>query len=250
LSLRLHIEAAARTDRGKLRFTNEDRFALAEELGFFAVADGMGGQPSGDVAATMAVEAVRRFLADPEATWPPGIDRGTTRLVAAVKAANQEIHDAGRGAASGPRMGTTFVGALFEGEGVCLAHVGDSRAYRFREGALSLLTDDHTVMGDEIWKGTPIDVAEKMPFKDVLTRAVGIHARVEVTARFEKVLASDLFLLCSDGLSKPVERQEIAAILAEAGDLAATAERLVARANERGGPDNITCVLVRARVIA
>jgi PPM family protein phosphatase len=244
---RVLIESSARTDCGKLRFKNEDRFAVSEELGLFAVADGMGGHPSGDVAAAMALDAVHRFLADPHATWPPETDAATLPLVAAVKAANQELHKAGKAYEHAQRMGTTFVGALFDGAGVCIAHVGDSRCYRFRDGALALLTEDHTVLADELWKGTPLDVALKMPFKGVLTRAVGIHARVDVSARFENVLPGDLFLLCSDGLSKPVERGEITAILAEAGDLGASAERLIARANDRGGHDNITAVLIRTR---
>jgi PPM family protein phosphatase len=246
LSRMLHIESAGCTHPGKQRIKNEDRFLLDEGLGLFAVADGIGGHPHGDVAAEMALDAVRRYLADPDATWPPDTDRGTLRLAAAVKAANQEIHATVQAEPFGRRMGTTFAGALFEEAGAGIVHAGDSRCYRFRDGVLTRLTDDHTFLNEQLQKGVPREIAEAVPFGDVLTRAVGIHERLDVTARFEPVLPGDLFLLCTDGLSKPVEREEIAAILAEAGDLGAAAERLVLRANDRGGPDNVTVVLARA----
>jgi PPM family protein phosphatase len=247
LSRRLHIEAAGRTDAGRVRKRNDDAFALHDDLDLYMIADGIGGQPDGNVAATTALEIVRSYLADPDSTWPPDATATTDRFSAAVMAANHAIHSTRAGEPPPNRMGTTFAGVLFDEGRACIAHVGDSRVYRFRDGALGLLTEDHTWIAHMLGKGTPIDVAEQVPFKHALMRTVGIEERVKVSTRFERVLDGDLFLLCSDGLSKPVERAEIATILAEAGDLPATVDRLIDRTNERGGPDNVTAVLVRVR---
>jgi PPM family protein phosphatase len=250
LSRSLRIESAGCTDVGRFRQRNEDAFALDDDLGLYMVADGIGGHPNGDVAATTALRAVHRFIADPDTTWPPGITLATLamdRLAVGVKAANQEIYEACAGQELALRMGTTFLGVLFDDRGMSMAYVGDSRCYRFRDGALEQLSEDHTLLSDLIWRGTPFDVASQHPLKNTLTRAVGIEESVKVSARFEPVRSGDLLLLCTDGLSRPVERQEIADILAEGGELSAIAESLVSRANDRGGPDNITAVLLRAR---
>lgn len=245
MSRPIHIESAGRTHVGRRRTDNEDRFAVLDALGLYLVADGTGGHPRGDMAAKLAISSVSAFFEDPSSTWPPGIDASAMRLVAGIKVANEEIRRVATRCLGERPMGATFAGIHVKEDGLCIAHVGNSRCYRFRDRELHQLTEDHTLLHDLLWAGVPLDMAEARPNKHALTRVLGVARSVEVTARYEANKPGDIVLLCTDGLTRVVENNEIAGILAFGGNLDAMAARLIVRANDNGGPDNVTCVLVR-----
>lgn len=241
---------AGATDQGRERKANEDRFGVFPEVGLAVVADGMGGAAAGDVAAQMAVELVGEALVDPDVTWPSGMARpvamGLPRLVAAIERANHCIHGAALRTPAWRGMGTTIVAALASGDRIALAHVGDSRIYRLRGRRLELMTEDHSLFNVCVRAGlADPDHPEQFARRNMITRALGIEPVVEVEARLVDVVPGDTLLLCSDGLTGPVAQCELATILLHHANLDEAADQLVARANELGGPDNITAVLIR-----
>ncbi|XXT96748.1 Stp1/IreP family PP2C-type Ser/Thr phosphatase [Sorangium sp. So ce834] len=245
---------AGETNVGRKRNHNEDNFGIMVEYGLFMVADGMGGHASGEVASKMAVDAMQDFFAqtqdDPERTWPYKMDRSKgyeeNRLITGIKLANLRIYETAQREAKKRGMGTTFVGIFTANDGVYVAHVGDSRVYRFREGRLEMLTEDHSLLNDYIKmkRLTPEEIAN-FPHKNVIVRALGMKDTVKVDTRFEVPQLNDLYVLCSDGLSGPVSDSEMAQILTDHQDIQVATSKLIERANENGGPDNVTCVLVR-----
>ena len=248
------IEVAGETNVGRKRNHNEDNFAIMADFGLFLVADGMGGHASGEVASKMAVESLQEFFAqtaeDPERTWPYKMDRSKgyeeNRLITGIKLANLRIYEAAQREAKKRGMGTTFVGLFTANDGVYVAHVGDSRVYRFRDGKLEMLTEDHSLLNDYIKmkRLSPEEIAN-FPHKNVIVRALGMKDTVKVDTRFEIPQLGDTYLLCSDGLSGPVPHEEMIEILGAHHDLKTASAKLIERANEHGGPDNVTCVLVR-----
>ncbi|MCC6558521.1 MAG: Stp1/IreP family PP2C-type Ser/Thr phosphatase [Polyangiaceae bacterium] len=248
------IEVAGETNVGRKRNHNEDNFGILVEYGLFMVADGMGGHASGEVASKMAVDAMQEFFAqtqdDPERTWPYKMDRSKgyeeNRLITGIKLANLRIYETAQREARKRGMGTTFVAIFTANDGVYVAHVGDSRVYRFRDNKLEMLTEDHSLLNDYIKmkRLTPEEIAS-FPHKNVIVRALGMKDTVKVDTRFEVPQLNDLYLLCSDGLSGPVSDAEMADILGKHGDIQIATSKLIERANENGGPDNVTCVLVR-----
>ncbi|HTJ83669.1 MAG TPA: Stp1/IreP family PP2C-type Ser/Thr phosphatase [Polyangiaceae bacterium] len=250
----LRIEVAGETNVGMKRTHNEDNFSILEDSGLYVVADGMGGHASGEVASKMAVDSLKEFFAatsqDPERTWPYKMDRSKgyeeNRLITGIKLANLRIYETGQREAKKRNMGTTLVSIFTANDGVYVAHVGDSRVYRFRAGKLEQLTDDHSLLNDYIkMKRLTEEEIANFPHKNVIVRALGMKDTVKVDTRFEVPQPNDTFLLCSDGLSGPVSDPEIADTLGKYADLKTAAAKLIERANENGGPDNVTCVLVR-----
>src|SRR5512138_3427926 len=256
----MRLTYAGTSDVGRKRTHNEDAYLLLPEENLYCVADGMGGHASGEVAAHIAVEEMAEFFRltgrDDEATWPYRMDAALTydqnRLVTSVKLANLRIFER---AASDQRlkgMGTTIVAASFPkgGRAVLVGHVGDSRAYLWRRGALRQLTEDHSLLND--YKKTRALTPEEIqafPHKNVIVRALGMRDVVDVDLRREPVEDGDILLLCSDGLSGMVPDPRIAEILrGHPGDLKRAAQALVDEANAAGGTDNVTCVLVQARL--
>ncbi|XXR56919.1 Stp1/IreP family PP2C-type Ser/Thr phosphatase [Sorangium sp. So ce385] len=245
---------AGETNVGRKRNHNEDNFGIMVEYGLFMVADGMGGHASGEVASKMAVDAMQDFFAqtqdDPERTWPYKMDRSKgyeeNRLITGIKLANLRIYETAQREAKKRGMGTTFVGIFTANDGVYVAHVGDSRVYRFRDGRLEMLTEDHSLLNDYIKmkRLTPEEIAN-FPHKNVIVRALGMKDTVKVDTRFEVPQLNDLYVLCSDGLSGPVSDSEMTQILTDHQDIQVATSKLIERANENGGPDNVTCVLVR-----
>jgi protein phosphatase len=246
------IDVAGQTHPGMKRTQNEDSLLLLPERGLLCVADGMGGHNSGEVASRVAVEEMAAFFErtgrDEEATWPHRMDDRKTyeenRLVTAVRLANRTIYERAQSEVRLKGMGTTLV-ALSLSRGVAwIAHVGDSRVYLLREGALSLLTEDHSLLNDYIKakRLTPEEI-ERFPHKNVIVRALGMREDVEVDTRREIPRRGDLFLLCSDGLSGMLSDDEIAAILKQPTDVDQGCSRLIAAANAAGGIDNVTVVL-------
>jgi protein phosphatase len=252
---RLRIQAVALTDAGLVRANNEDAFVVAPDIGLFAVADGMGGAAAGEVAARMAIEAVRATIEDPEVTWPGGSgsrpcpEPGAPLLVAAVERANARVHNAAKADRAKAGMGTTFTGLLFFEGGTAVAHVGDSRAWRLRDGVLEALTTDHTLTREAIDAGemTP-DEARTSKLRHVISRAVGAHEEVRVDGATIDARAGDLFLLATDGLHGVVGEDDITAALQCIDDLALTevAEELFDAAFDAGAPDNVTLVGCRS----
>jgi len=250
----LRIELAGKTDVGKKRNHNEDNFSIIEESGLYIVADGMGGHASGEVASQMAVDAMKEFFLstanDPERTWPYKMDRSKgyeeNRLITGIKLANLRIYETAQRDAGKRGMGTTIVTMFAVEDGVYIAHVGDSRGYRVRDGKIEQLTEDHSLLNDYIKmkRLTPEEIAN-FPHKNVIVRALGMKDTVKVDTRFESPRANDTYLLCSDGLSGPVTDPDMLDIVVNAPDLESAASRLIARANENGGPDNITVILAR-----
>ncbi|EYF06267.1 Stp1/IreP family PP2C-type Ser/Thr phosphatase [Chondromyces apiculatus] len=248
------IEVAGETNVGRKRNHNEDNFGILVEYGLFMVADGMGGHASGEVASKMAVDSMQEFFAatqeDPERTWPYKMDRTKgyeeNRLITGIKLANLRIYETAQREARKRGMGTTFVGIFTANDGIYIAHVGDSRVYRFRDGNLEMLTEDHSLLNDYIKmkRLTPEEIAN-FPHKNVIVRALGMKDTVKVDTRFETPKLNDVYLLCSDGLSGPVSDEEIAEILGKYSDIQTATSKLIERANENGGPDNVTSVLVR-----
>jgi protein phosphatase len=228
-------DSAGRTDPGRVRRRNEDTFVLDPPL--FAVADGMGGAQAGEVASRLAAAAFREYH-DADGLPPD------ERLQAIIQEANRRIYDRARSDSDASGMGTTVTAALLTRGRVVLGHVGDSRAYRIRDGELEQLTDDHSLVGDLMRSGrlTP-EEAEAHPQRSVITRALGTDPEVEIDAQSVDVRPGDLFLLCSDGLTTMVGDEDILGILAAAPTLDDAARELVRAANTGGGEDNVTVVL-------
>ena len=231
------VEQYSLTDVGRQRNANED--ALFEsDAGLFAVADGMGGARAGEVAAKAAVEEI--------AALERGEGAGESELAAVVEQANRRIHELSRGDESLAGMGTTMT-TLAVGEGeVAIAHVGDSRAYRLRDGELERLTHDHSLVDEMVRAGrlTP-EEAEIHPQRSIITRALGPEPQVEVERMTYPARSGDVYLICSDGLTTMVPEDGVAAILRSRSSLRQAAVELVRAANEAGGRDNITVVLFR-----
>ena len=228
--------AAGVSDTGRRRLRNEDAFVC--EPPFFAVADGMGGARAGEIAARLAASAL-------EESAPAA--RGQEGVVALIVDANRRIWERAVSDPATAGMGTTVTAALVDPDtgAVAIGHVGDSRAYRLRTGALEQLTTDHSLVAELVESGvlTP-EEAERHPQRSAITRALGTEPSVEVEAFTVAGAAGDVFLLCSDGLSTMLGDDEVVSAIEGAGrDPAAAAEALVAAANARGGEDNITVVL-------
>jgi protein phosphatase len=236
------LRAAASTHVGRRRRMNEDRYALAPDLGLYLVADGMGGHTAGQVASEMAAEAALRAVR----TLQGASASLAEKLRYAVTSANREIYQAGRQQPELAGMGTTLVSVLVLEGRAALAHVGDSRAYLVRGGRIRQLTDDHSVVG-ELLRRREIseDAAREHPHRHVLTRALGVRPVVEPDLAELSPEPDDVFVLCSDGLTLHVADHEIAEHVVGAEDPDACVETLVDLANARGGDDNITVLVLR-----
>jgi protein phosphatase len=218
------------------------------------VADGMGGHASGEVASRMAVDTLREFFLntadDPERTWPYKMDRSKAyeenRLITGIKLANLRIYETAQRDIRKRGMGTTIVAIFTVEDGLYVANVGDSRVYLIRDGVIEQLTEDHSLLNDYIKmkRLTPEEIAN-FPHKNVIVRALGMKETVKVDTRFHSPRADDTILLCSDGLSGPVSDEQMLEVVMQAPDLKTAARNLIDKANENGGPDNITCVLTR-----
>jgi protein phosphatase len=248
----LKVRFSGDTHVGRKRGHNEDNFHLPGPDRLALVADGMGGHASGEVASRLAVDTVvdyfRSTAAEPEVTWPFKIDHGlrhsTNRLVIGIKLANAKIWEAAQVNPAQHGMGTTLVATLFLEGRVVIAHVGDSRVYRLREGSLAQLTDDHSLLNDYMkLKHLRADEVSNFPQKNVIVRALGMKESVQVDLFVDQPRAGDLYLLCSDGLSGMVADEELSEILLREGDLDAAVQKLIESANEHGGTDNITVLL-------
>jgi protein phosphatase len=232
---------AASTDVGLRRSDNEDRFGLVPELGLYLVADGMGGHSGGEVASQLAVEAAMEAVRALEG----GTVSLTEKLRQAVEVANRRIHSTAQARRELAGMGTTLVAMLATSQRVALAHVGDSRAYLVRSERIRCLTDDHSLVG-ELLRRQEIDedTAREHPHRHVLTRAIGVRRSVQPDLAELTPVPGDLFVMCSDGLTTHVRDEEIAGVVSSASDPQEACDALVECANDRGGEDNITVVVI------
>ena len=230
-------DSVGKTDPGRVRRRNEDAFVVDPPL--FAVADGMGGAQAGEVASRLAAAAFREYREADELA-------PEERVQAIIKEANRRIYDRARADSQVSGMGTTVTAALLTDGRVVIGHVGDSRAYRIRDGRLEQLTEDHSLVADLMRSGrlTP-EEAEGHPQRSVITRALGTDPDVDVDTLVIEAEAGDLFLLCSDGLSTMVSDAKVLETVERAGSLDDAARNLVRAANSGGGEDNVTVVLFR-----
>ncbi|HKU37336.1 MAG TPA: Stp1/IreP family PP2C-type Ser/Thr phosphatase [Polyangiales bacterium] len=248
------IIAAGTSDVGRKRTHNEDYFALVESEHLYLVADGMGGHSSGEVASQLAINTMSEFFqatsADPEATWPYKMDKTRgyeeNRLVTGIKLANRRIYEAAQREQRLHGMGTTIVALLCVHDACLIGHVGDSRVYRVRGNSVEQLTEDHSLLNDYMkMKSMTQEEVENFPHKNVIVRALGMKETVKVDAILDTPQPGDVYVLCSDGLSGQVSPEEMRDAVLRNKDLKAASQALIDRANEAGGPDNITVLLCR-----
>ena len=253
--MRMEIKAYGLTHVGRQRQHNEDSYLVADEAKLFLVADGMGGHAAGEIASRIAVDSISEFILhtkEDDGTWPHAYDehfkRSTNRLMAAVRLANTRVLEAMRKDARLRGMGTTVVACLADGETMSVAHVGDSRAYMIRNNQLQRITNDHSWVFEQVQAGMLTEAeAEKHPLRNVITRALGGALQVTPDASEIEVKEGDVFLLCSDGLTGMVPEDEILKVVTQSNDdLEKACQKLIEEANERGGLDNVTAILVKA----
>jgi serine/threonine protein phosphatase PrpC len=229
------VDEVARTDPGRQRHANEDAYYARAPV--FAVADGMGGAQAGEVASKIAADAFEERTDDgsPE-----------QQLARVAREANRRIFELSQEDSSRSGMGTTLTGALVSDDEVSIVHVGDSRAYLYRDGELRQLTRDHSLVEELRRQGRlTTEEAEEHPQRSIITRALGPERNVEIDVHTHQARSGDLYLLCSDGLTSMVREERMREIVEDSGSLRIAAERLVAEANDMGGRDNITVVMFR-----
>lgn len=247
--------ASGLSDVGLQREHNEDSFLVLPEYELFVVADGMGGHRAGDVASRMAVDAIADFFhstATEDVTWPFHLDTSLSeaenRLLTSIRIANRQIFERGAKSRELRGMGTTVVGAVFsprEGR-MYIGHVGDSRCYRIRAGELRLLTRDHSLINDYLLAMPELSAEQQAEVpKNVITRALGMQDQVVVDLQADDAKPGDTYVLCSDGLSGMLTNEELLEIVSSSDDVDEACEMLVQRANDNGGEDNITAIVVR-----
>ncbi len=250
----LRVKSYGLTDTGLLRTHNEDCFDIDDDHQVYIVADGMGGHNHGEVASRVSVDSIREFISqsvDHDGTLPIGYDASlqahSNRLKRSIHVAHDQVLAAIREDGTLLGMGTTIVGAMLQNEVMAMAHVGDSRGYRLRDGHLELLTQDHTWVNEQVVAGyLSEEQAKSHPLKNVVTRALGGDSEIVVDVMETDVRSGDLFLLCSDGLTTMLSDQEIHERITTPGDtLAEICHRMVQDANARGGFDNVTVVVLR-----
>lgn len=238
----IQYTSAGLTDRGRKRSTNEDAFAISAENGVYIVCDGMGGAAAGEVASSLAVEEVVKHLKarTPDIPLHQAADQ-------AIRFANDAIYKQAQQNSQLSGMGTTLVAMVAEENHAWILNVGDSRGYRLRSGSLEQITVDHSLVDEQVRAGRmdPSE-AKRSPLRNVITRALGTQSSVTPDVFPLDSEPGDLYLLCSDGLTRELSDELLASMLANDLPIAELCERLIGAANKAGGNDNITCLLIRA----
>ena len=249
----MEFEFYSQTDTGRVRTNNEDTVALDESCALAVLADGMGGYAAGEVASGMACEFIKaelgRWLSEAAANASDGDVRRAMDIC--VDNANRAIFSAANSIPTFGGMGTTLVVAVFRSGRLLMGHIGDSRGYRFRAGALQQVTKDHSLLQEQIDAGmlTP-EQAQFAANKNLVTRALGVEDMALLETHQHEIQSGDIYLMCSDGLSDMLRDPQIAHVMAQHDSLPEMGAALVAAANEAGGRDNIAVVLVRAQGVA
>jgi serine/threonine protein phosphatase PrpC len=252
-AMALTYQVAAKTDVGCVRANNEDNFGFDKRHGIFVVCDGMGGQAAGEVASKLAVDTVLNFFrrSGRNSTAPgkqyPGVSSRANALAAAIQMANSAIHAAAARDAEHSGMGSTIVAVLAEEDGFSIAHVGDSRIYLIRGDEIQQLTNDHSLVMEQVRRGYMTrEEAQRSELHNIIIRALGPEDTVEPDLGDLAAQPGDILLLTTDGLTGMVADEEILRIAKSAPSLDKVCEELIGAAREAGGPDNITCLLLRA----
>ena len=250
----MRIVSGGVTDVGRVRTNNEDCYRIVAPQNLFVLSDGMGGEAHGEVASALAVETVVKHCLDADANpaslilgeMQPSWSAKTKRLSTAVHLANENIFKSAEENPERHGMGATLTAAWIDGTKLSIAHVGDSRAYLLRSGSLLQLTRDHSLVAEQVRRGILTAAeAEESEMQSVLLRALGAQPEIEVDAEEHILFPRDVLLLCCDGLTRMVTEPEIAGTLQAETNPTRAAEKLIALANERGGLDNITVIVVR-----
>ena len=226
-----------KTDKGLVRKENEDAFCIEKDLGLLAMADGMGGHASGEVASKMAIEILRESLKKEGEPLPD-------RLSSGVRLANRMIYEAAQSQPQLNGMGTTLTALQLDGNRLSIAHVGDSRAYLIRGGVIEQITDDHTIVSEQVARGMMTrEEAARSDMRNILSRALGVAPEVDVDMEELTVSEGDQLVLCSDGLSELISDDEILAEVRSSKRPELACNELVNLANQRGGEDNLTVIV-------
>lgn len=252
----MKITSCGITDVGQKRQNNEDNFLINDEVNLYVVADGMGGHVGGEFASQIAVttieEVIQNVEVDPEATRPDWGALGSQVAIAgeklkyAIRLAGKRIFDRTNDEPELRGMGTTTVAMLFDHNRVFLAHVGDSRAYLIRGTTVAQVTEDHSLVNEQIRLGLITrEAARNHKLKNIITRSVGYQEDVEIDTIVRPVEKGDRFVLCSDGLSNLVDEAEILEVVGAASSTETAAQKLIDLANSRGGDDNITLIIAQ-----
>jgi protein phosphatase len=245
------IEVAGRTDVGRVRPSNEDHFGYDERLGVFVVCDGMGGHAAGEIASQIAVDTVLSFFRERKPSvqdnaYLDDAPLGARLLAEAVKKANDAILAYAEENKNTSGMGTTLVAVRFADGVFSIANVGDSRIYLFREGQLLQLTEDHSLVMEQVRRGMiTLDQAKRSSAQNIITRALGTDESTLPDLGEFPAQGGDMLLLTTDGVLRHVDDVEISSILLQLPSLQAACDTLIDAANEGGGEDNSTCVLIR-----
>ena len=246
----MRLRAGAATDVGRVRSLNEDSFVSNADQGLFVVCDGMGGAAAGEVASRIAIETIVEQLAAAPADTAAAPDANgylpqTSRLGSAIQHANESVYSFAQGDRERQGMGTTVVGIWVANDVVSVAHVGDSRAYLWHEGTFEALTTDHSVVEAQVRAGLITrEESLKSEHQNVLLQALGMKEAVEVELAEVPVQAGDFVMLCSDGLTRTVDEDQMAKTIAASRDPQAICQQLIDAANANGGPDNVTVIVV------
>ncbi|MFQ5456153.1 MAG: Stp1/IreP family PP2C-type Ser/Thr phosphatase [Nitrospirota bacterium] len=243
----MKISVYGKTDIGRIRNLNEDSYGIYPEINLYIVADGMGGHIAGDVASSIAVDSISEFVLSKMADNKNNPDTIDNILIEATKSANIRIIDRGRRKSHLRGMGTTVVSVLITDNVAYISHVGDSRAYIIRRGEIEQLTYDHSLVMEYVSKNIITEEeAESHPYKHILSRALGTDLELDIDIRDFTILPQDIFLLCSDGLSNMINRDEMLAVIINNNESPEDAcTELIDLANDHGGRDNITAIVVK-----
>jgi len=245
----VQYQIGALTDIGQKRQQNQDSIGVFPELGLFVVADGMGGHRGGEIASALAVEAIPKFVGTP----PMDIESSRQLVCGSIEEANRKIFDKSRQDPKLHGMGTTATVLFFRDGKLYLGQVGDSRCYLLQEGAIWQLTRDHSLVEEKFRAGIiSREEIKTDSMRNVITRSVGFEENVQIDCFEMEVHPGDLFVACSDGLSGPLGNQEILETVENAlvdGDPQKAADGLIARANQNGGEDNISSILVQVQSV-
>ena len=243
----MELIAAGKTDTGIVRSNNEDNFIVDEKRGLLVVADGMGGHNAGEVASKMVVSIIsdhlsgrQKFFGEYNNSYSPS----TNNLNSALRLANSAVLEAAEGSPQLQGMGTTVVAVIICGNRLSIAHIGDSRVYLVRSGNIEQLTDDHSLVNEQVKRDLITrEEAAISATKNYLTKAMGISAEMEADLSELTLLAGDILLLCTDGLSNMITDEIMMKIILSAEEPAAICDLLIKTANTNGGKDNITAVI-------
>ena len=253
--MHLMLESAGKTDLGCVRTNNEDSLGWDDGVGIYVVCDGMGGAQAGEVSSKMCVDLLLDYFRQSKQNGgytdatdiPDDISPAGRHLWSAIQQANSAIFDAGQKNDFQQGMGTTIVAAFFHDDGLLtLAHAGDSRVYRLRNGAIEQITQDHSLVAEQVRRGMmSAEQAERSELQNIIIRALGSEQALEPDVQDLLALQEDVYLLATDGLTKLVKPDALKTIIEDSRSLDSACEQLIQAAKDHGGDDNITCLLLR-----